>query len=634
MSTAAVVLTVTFVLGYAARLLRLPPLIGFLAAGFVLNAFGYVQVPLVDTIADLGVTLLLFGIGLKLDVRSLLRPEVWLTATVHLVVSVAVGAGFLALLATTGLGLLAGVSWGTLALLGFALAFSSTVFVVKLLEERGQSHAFYGRVAIGILIIQDIAAVVFLTATNGELPSPWAFALVLLWPASRVFRLLWQRVGHGELQSLFGIVMALVPGYALFSAVGLKGDLGALVIGILLASHPAASELSRSLFHLKELLLVGFFVSIGIAGGLPAWEHVALAALLLLLLPLKGALYAVLLWTQRLRHRTSLLTAFALMQFSEFGLIVVAVGASVGLVDEDWLLVLSLAVSLSFVVSAVVNRFGLRLIERWAANAHPQDPARLHREDQPADARDAEVLVIGMGRVGRSAYDRLETGYGMRVVGVDNDGARVERLAARAPRQDPTRLHPEDRPPDADDAEVLVLGMGRVGQSAYNRLETSYGMRVVGVDNDEASVAAARGNVLEQGVADRVRIDVADLCAPDPVADRFDVIFFFECVHDFPRPVQALRAAAGALREGGSVVVMDENAQETFTAPGAPVERFLASASALWCLPQGLVGDNPEPVGTLLRPSTMRSLAGQAGFSSVEVLPIEHPFFRFYRLVR
>lgn len=159
-------------------------------------------------------------------------------------------------------------------------------------------------------------------------------------------------------------------------------------------------------------------------------------------------------------------------------------------------------------------------------------------------------------------------------------------------------------------------------------------LRVVGVDNDEASVAAARRNVLEQGVADRVWVDVADLCAPDPVADRFDIIFFFECVHDFPRPVQALRAAAGALRDGGSVVVMDENAKEAFTAPGDPVERFLASASTLWCLPQGLVGENPEPVGTLLRPSTMRSLTGQAGFGSVEVLPIEHPFFRFYRLER
>lgn len=431
METAAVVLTATFALGYLARLLRLPPLIGFLAAGFALNAFGYVQVPLVDTIADLGVTLLLFGIGLKLDVRSLLRPEVWLTATFHLAVSTAVGAGLLALLGLAGFGLLAGVGWDTLALLGFALAFSSTVFVVKLLEERGQSHAFYGRVAIGILIIQDIAAVIFLTATAGHLPSPWALALVLLWPASRLFRAMWQRVGHGEMQSLFGIVMALVPGYALFSAVGLKGDLGALVIGMLLASHPAASELSRSLFHLKELLLVGFFVSIGLAGGLPTWQHVAIAALLLVLLPVQAALYAGLLWAQRLRHRTALLTGFALMQFSEFGLIVVAVGASVGLLGEDWLLVLSLAVSLSFVVAAVVNRFGLRLIERLAANAPRQDPTRLHPEDRPADAKDAQVLVIGMGRVGKSAYERLETGYGMRVVGVDNDGARVERLASQ-----------------------------------------------------------------------------------------------------------------------------------------------------------------------------------------------------------
>lgn len=78
--------------------------------------------------------------------------------------------------------------------------------------------------------------------------------------------------------------------------------------------------------------------------------------------------------------------------------------------------------------------------------------------------------------------------------------------------------------------------------------------------------------------------------------------------------------------------MVDERARESFTAPGDPVERFLATASALWCLPQGLVGENPEPVGTLIRPSTMRDLAGRAGFSSVEILPIEHPFWRFYRL--
>ncbi|PRC52674.1 potassium transporter Kef, partial [Mycobacterium sp. ITM-2017-0098] len=85
--------------------------------------------------------------------------------------------------------------------------------------ERGESHALYGRIAIGILVMQDIIAVVFLTATSGHLPSPWALAPVLLWPLTRILRMIWSRLGHGEMQSLFGIVMALVPGYALFSSV-------------------------------------------------------------------------------------------------------------------------------------------------------------------------------------------------------------------------------------------------------------------------------------------------------------------------------------------------------------------------------------------------------------------------------
>ncbi|WP_168582551.1 cation:proton antiporter family protein [Gephyromycinifex aptenodytis] len=429
MQTAAVILSVTFALGYLASRLRLPPLVGFLAAGFVLNALGLQQVPVVDVLADLGVTLLLFGIGLKLDIRSLLGKEVWLTATLHMFASVAIAMGLLAALSWTGIALLAGTSAGTWAVLGLALSFSSTVFVVKVLQERGQSHSFYGRLAIGILVIQDIVAVVFLTGSSGTLPSPWAFALVLLWPGARLFRRVWGRLGHGEMQSLFGILMALVPGYLLFDLVGLKGDLGALVVGLLLASHPSSSELSRALFHFKELLLVGFFVSIGLAGGLPSGEDVRLALALLLLLPIKAALYAVLLWLMRVRHRTSLLTAFSLMQFSEFALIVVAVGAGAGLVEQRWLLVVSVALSLSFVASAVVNALGQRFIERLAARAPRQDPARLHPEDRPADISGAEVIVLGMGRVGRSAYDRLVGEYGMKVTGVDTDSTRVERLS-------------------------------------------------------------------------------------------------------------------------------------------------------------------------------------------------------------
>ncbi|MDQ3383083.1 MAG: cation:proton antiporter, partial [Actinomycetota bacterium] len=287
MATLSIYLAVTFVAGLLAVLVRLPPLVGFLGAGFVLSALEVEHLPAIDTIAALGVTLLLFGVGLKLHSRTLLQREVWLTASVHLAVSVLVGLGFLGLLSTLGFGLLAGEGWRTLALLGFALSFSSTVFVVKLLEDRSDSQSLYGRIAIGVLIIQDLAAVAFLTASGGELPSPWAFALVGLIPLSWLFRRIWDRTGHGEMQALFGVVMALVPGYALFELVGIKGELGALVIGMLLASHPAAGELSRTLFTLKELLLVGFFVSIGLT-GVPSAETVLLGLTLLLLLPLKA----------------------------------------------------------------------------------------------------------------------------------------------------------------------------------------------------------------------------------------------------------------------------------------------------------------------------------------------------------
>ena len=210
--------------------MRLPPLVGFLAAGFVINALNIEELPQLEVLADLGVTLLLFAIGLKLDVRILLRREVWLTTSAHMVISVVLGSAMLWLAAVLGVAMLAGQSIQTIALLAFALSFSSTVFVVKVLEERGESHALYGRVAIGILVMQDIIAVVFLTATSGHLPSPWALTLVGLWPLSRVLRKIWTRLGHGEMQSLFGIVMALVPSSVKYRVVESPADTSTRVL--------------------------------------------------------------------------------------------------------------------------------------------------------------------------------------------------------------------------------------------------------------------------------------------------------------------------------------------------------------------------------------------------------------------
>ena len=425
MGTVAIYLVVTFIAGLAAILVRLPPLVGFLAAGFIINAAGVEHLDAIDTLADLGVTLLLFGVGLKLELRTLLRKEVWLTTTVHMALTVVMGAVLILLIALLGLSLPADTDWATLAVLGFALSFSSTVLVVKVLDDRGESQSVYGRIAIGVLIMQDLAAVAFLAFATGQTPSPWAFALVGLLPLAWVLHRIWDRIGHDELHVLFGVVVAIVPGYALFEAVGLKGDLGALVVGMLLASHPAAGELSQDLFALKEVLLIGFFVSIGLT-GLPTTETLAVSALLLLALPFKAAGFAAILWAMRLRPRTSVMAGISLGNYSEFGLIVIAVGAGAGLVDEHWLVVLSLSVALSFVISALVNSRGNSLSRRAVDRLPDVDSDRLNPLDRPIDIEGAEALVLGLGRTGSGAYARLSEEFRLDVVGIDADEQVVE----------------------------------------------------------------------------------------------------------------------------------------------------------------------------------------------------------------
>ncbi|GGK65800.1 cation:proton antiporter family protein [Ornithinimicrobium pekingense] len=430
MSDVAFFLAATFAAGLLMSVLRLPALLGFLCAGFVLDALGVTELPYLDFLAHLGVALLLFGIGLKLDVRSLLSREVWVTTGAHLALSVAAGTGFLWVLALAGYPLLAGVGVDTLMLIAFALAFSSTVFVVKVLEDKAELQSFYGRVAIGILVMQDLAAVVFMTTTQGELPSIWAVPLVLgLVPFGWVARRVWDHIPPGELQALFGLAVALGPGYAAFDAVGLQGDLGALVAGMLLAGDRAASELSHSLFMLKDLLLVGFFISIGF-GGPATTQTVGLGLTLLLLLPVQILLYVWLLDRHRLRRRTSVKASLLLGNYSEFGLIVVAVAVSAGMLEEPWLVVMSVAVAGSFVLAALLNARSdsvLRLA-RGVMRGHP--PTQVHPHERPISFGSARAVVMGMGRVGRSAYRELSGAYGLEVLGVENDSHRVHDLRA------------------------------------------------------------------------------------------------------------------------------------------------------------------------------------------------------------
>jgi len=415
---------IAFVLGFGARQIGLPPLVGFLIAGFLLGALGLQSSDGLQEIADIGVTLLLFTIGLKLKLRQLLSPSVWAAATVHMVLTVALATGLLLLLAATGTSLFSGIDPPVALLIGFALSFSSTVFAVKVLEEKGEMGSLHGRIAIGVLIMQDLFAVIFITVSAGKVPSIWALGLLLLIPARPLLLKLLEKAGHGELMVLLGWLLPLGGAY-LFESVGVKADLGALLLGVLLAGHPKTDELSKALLSFKDLFLIGFFLTIGMTGNL-SWEIVGTALLLVLLLPFKVGLFFALFSRFSLRARSATLASLSLANYSEFGLIVGALAVANGWLSSEWLVVIAVALSISFVLAAPLNTLSKSIYRRWHDElVRHERPIRLPG-DEVIDTGSARVLVFGMGRIGGSAHEFLTEHWGDVVLGVDQDESVVE----------------------------------------------------------------------------------------------------------------------------------------------------------------------------------------------------------------
>lgn len=413
----------TFLGGFFFKRLNLPPMLGFLLAGFLMKGLGLTGGSLaLEEIADTGVYLLLFTIGLKLDLKGLTRAEIWGGSTIHALLTIPLMA--LALLGAALLlpsALLADLDLRGAALIGLGLSFSSTILAIKFLEEKGEMHALHGRTAIGILIMQDLMAVFFLTISQGKFPSPWALGLPLLLFAIRplLFRII-DQLGHGELLPLGGVFIALVAGTATFSLVGLKPDLGALVIGALIGAHPRSTELAASLYHFKDLFLVCFFFQIGLTGT-PTLHHALIALGLVALLGGKSLLYFLVLTRYRLRARTSLLSAFTLSNYSEFGLLVTAIAAEKGWLPADWVVIVALALTFSFLLSAPLINRANAIFDRFAALLHRFETRIRHNDDAKINLGETEILIFGLGPFGTMAYDVIRERQGEKVLGVDSN---------------------------------------------------------------------------------------------------------------------------------------------------------------------------------------------------------------------
>lgn len=424
---------IAFVFGVAVKKMKQAPLLGFLAAGFLMKLLGLEADPSLGALSNVGVQLLLFAIGLKLDLPSLLRPHVLAVSLLHTVGLTLLGAAAVAVPMAVGVEPFSALTPVGIVAVAFVGCFSSTLFSVKILEDRDNMGALYGRVLIGILVVQDLVAVAFLAVTKGTIPSPWALGLLGLPLLRPVLERILTWTGHRELLVLAGIALTL-GGAKLFGLVGIKEDLGPLVAGAIVGGTPKAKELSQALLSIKDLLLVGFFVTIGLSGW-PTVGDLGVAVALGLLLPLKGLLYMVLFTRFGMRARSAWLASLGLTPYSEFGLIVASVAVAKGWLDASWLVTLAVAMGVSFVPLSLINRHAFALYAKYREWFAKLERKTFIAEEQPVAVGAARVLVFGLGRVGTYAYERARELVGDRdLVGFDVDDQVVADLAGEGRR--------------------------------------------------------------------------------------------------------------------------------------------------------------------------------------------------------
>lgn len=422
------IIIVALLCGIASRAVGFPALIGYLAAGFVLYEFGMSSGPVLEVLAELGITLLLFTIGLKLQPRKLLETKVWGTTLIYMVITQVLM--FLLLMTVSSLSPNFELDYFGASIIAFGLTFSSTIFVIQTMQERGETQSSHSALAIGILIAQDLVAVAFLAASAGKTPTLYALGMLAIIPLRPVLLRLLTIAGHGELLTLLGLALA-IGSSQVAELVGIKGDLGALVVGAVLAGHQKSTEMANNLVQLKDLFLIGFFLSIGL-GGWPSTTLVFVAILIGLLASVKPLIYFPLMTRFHTSPRTAVLASGALANHSEFGLIVVAVAAGANWIDAEWSAALSIAVAVSFVIAAPISSATHEIYRKYRHRLLSFQSSQLVSSFAPTDG--VVIVICGMGRVGTGSYDSLAPQWGREVLGVEQHPARVNYHAARQRR--------------------------------------------------------------------------------------------------------------------------------------------------------------------------------------------------------
>ncbi|MCS6780447.1 MAG: cation:proton antiporter [Geminicoccaceae bacterium] len=441
----AALLGLAALVGLVGLLLRQPLVVSFIVVGILAGPAGIGLVRAADEVellAELGIAVLLFLVGLKLDlglVRSL--------------GTVALATGLGQVVFTAFFGFLLGLAFGMPPLeafyVAFALTFSSTIIIVKLLSDKREIDSLHGRVALGFLIVQDIVvvlAMIVLSAlgvgTAAEDPMRAVLLVVGAGGLFLAFVLLFVRfladplterlARTPELLLLFAVALA-AGGAAVADALGLGKELGGLMAGVALASTPYRDALSARLSPLRDFLLLFFFVALGSRLDLAQMRADLLPAIAFSLFVLVGNPLIVLaiMGAMGFRKRTGFLAGLTVAQISEFSLVFVAMGVSLGHVGEAALGLTTLVGLVTIAASTYMIIWSHELYALLAPLLRPFERRETAREPaghEGAPVR-ADILLLGLGRLGSALASRL-LARGLAVLAVDFDPL-VVRLARR-----------------------------------------------------------------------------------------------------------------------------------------------------------------------------------------------------------
>ena len=440
------VLALAAAIGAAGLKLRQPLVISFLLAGVLVGPSGLRLVEHADQIelfANIGIAILLFVVGLRLDVGMI--------RTVGKV-ALATGIGQVAFTSVIGLaiGLLMGMSFIPALYVAVALTFSSTIIIVKLLSDKKEIDSLHGRISVGFLIVQDIAAIlalVLLTALGGQQGGTWvqlawkvllkglgfmaAVAVMMRWVIPVVLRYV---ARSQELLALAGITWAVLLA-VVAEILGFSKEVGAFLAGVSLASTEQRDAIGARLVVLRDFLLLFFFIDLGARLDLAALGTDAVRAALFSLFVLVGnpLIVMAIMGVMGYRKRTGFMCGLAVAQISEFSLILGALGVRLGHMDAGDMNLITLVGILTICASTYMILYSGPIYNRLAPYLNLFERRIAHREsalrDVTGGASKGLFLLLGLGNYGTEIAHHLRR-RDRTVLAVDFDPHSKERGAA------------------------------------------------------------------------------------------------------------------------------------------------------------------------------------------------------------